>query len=702
MKQFINSWRNFLTEGTQLTEKTAAKKRGVHVPPAREAIEKYVSPSNEPKYFVTFSTINKLGINPRSGFKTPLGIYSYVVSPDFIEQYRKGRIEFAANREFALVFKVREGTGGILYNTGEGSLGEAEFHDYLNELFSPGHVNQFKTPFLDAVYKQMYEPALTLRAISEDEAKVFVDHIMNESLKLHEFGYKWKNNRPNLEGRAKCKKINDAGGKNCFTEIQNAYLRGWAQYLMQAPYGDFNKKLSKYEVWDKVAKSRDEVFMQPMGSVKDGVFTRREERELNVHARMVEKAVEDIVGKALRKDGVKREVYQAEPSFYKMQLQKDVAQGSNSKMREKFYELAIEESKGGDILPWETSLIKGAMEEALVDTNMGRLWNITRLAAKKDIDLSEYDVDLYESKTPLAEADSMDPAAPITKEDMHRWSYILRAIGIDAVVDVGNQGMIHQNEPEQAVFLSREYVDLVEVLYNTDTPDKHYERGEAETAASELEQIGELFRNALGRDPDGRETHFIRNLLKMRGISFFKSTYSARDGHRSLNLRQQRQRLIGFLMLSHISYVYRDILLAYGLKRWAPNPKTLGKPPHPREKSGNNPLRLDFVKSAYDGLQVTLREKLKPLKDEMVRTMNANSTFNATSTTEIKEAYPEMLEIIKQYRDYFMKDASFINRGLNEVDKVDWEAHLFPPETQKLLKDMNAVLDAQRQHIKEI
>jgi len=138
------------------------------------------------------------------------------------------------------------------------------------------------------------------------------------------------------------------------------------------------------------------------------------------------------------------------------------------------------------------------------------------------------------------------------------------------------------------------------------------------------------------------------------------------------------------------------------LKRWAPNPKTLGKPPAPREKSGNNPLRYDFVKSAYDGLQVTLREKLKPLKDEMVRTMNANSTFNARSTAEIKEAYPEMLEIIKQYRDYFMKDASFINRGLNEVDKVDWEAHLLPPETQKLLKDMNAVLDAQRQHIKEI
>ena len=47
-----------------------------------------------------------------------------------------------------------------------------------------------------------------------------------------------------------------------------------------------------------------------------------------------------------------------------------------------------------------------------------------------------------------------------------------------------------------------------------------------------------------------------------------------------------------------------------------------------------------------------------------------------------------------------MKDASFINRGLNEADKVDWKGTI-PPETQKLLKDLNAVLDAQREHIKE-
>ena len=154
-------------------------------------------------------------------------------------------------------------------------------------------------------------------------------------------------------------------------------------------------------------------------------------------------------------------------------------------------------------------------------------------------------------------------------------------------------------------------------------------------------------------------------------------------------------------MLSHISYVYRDILLAYGLKRWAPNPKVLGKPQHPTDKATKDPFQYDFVKSAYDGLQVTLREKLSPINQEMTRAMNANSTFNPGSTAEVKKAYPEMLEIIKQYRDYFMKDADFIKRAIEEVkqNRLKPGGRHHTPEISKLFADMQAVLDAQREYI---
>ena len=81
--------------------------------------------------------------------------------------------------------------------------------------------------------------------------------------------------------------------------------------------------------------------------------------------------------------------------------------------------------------------------------------------------------------------------------------------------------------------------------------------------------------------------------------------------------------------------------------------------------------------------------------------MNANSVFNATSTTEMKEAYPEMLEVIKQYRDYFMKDASFVKRGIEEIKKNRLKpgGRHHTPEISKLFADMQAVLDAQREYI---
>ena len=43
MNDFMNNWRDFLTE------KTAAAKRGVHVPSAKEGIAKYVDDSATPK-----------------------------------------------------------------------------------------------------------------------------------------------------------------------------------------------------------------------------------------------------------------------------------------------------------------------------------------------------------------------------------------------------------------------------------------------------------------------------------------------------------------------------------------------------------------------------------------------------------------------------------------------------------------------------
>jgi hypothetical protein len=63
-----------------------------------------------PNLFVSFTSIDKLGINPTSQYKTPIGIYSYPA--DYVRTQvgpynQMDRLPFAGNSEFANIFKVK-------------------------------------------------------------------------------------------------------------------------------------------------------------------------------------------------------------------------------------------------------------------------------------------------------------------------------------------------------------------------------------------------------------------------------------------------------------------------------------------------------------------------------------------------------------------------------------------------------------------
>lgn len=55
--------------------------------------------------FIQFSDIEKLGINPRSEFNTPLGIYAYPLTNDIYRQFRQNSIPFASDRKYIILFK---------------------------------------------------------------------------------------------------------------------------------------------------------------------------------------------------------------------------------------------------------------------------------------------------------------------------------------------------------------------------------------------------------------------------------------------------------------------------------------------------------------------------------------------------------------------------------------------------------------------
>jgi hypothetical protein len=87
-----------------------AKEKGVKYQP--EILKKYhdeFKRRNDPFLFAQFSDVPKLGMNPQSSFRTPLGIYSYSVidGEQSVEEIEKGDVPFAGDREHIILFTVK-------------------------------------------------------------------------------------------------------------------------------------------------------------------------------------------------------------------------------------------------------------------------------------------------------------------------------------------------------------------------------------------------------------------------------------------------------------------------------------------------------------------------------------------------------------------------------------------------------------------
>lgn len=82
-----------------LDEKIYDSELGTGISSTEYIFEKYYKSKNPEDYFISFTAIDKLGINPRSDYKTPIGIYTYPVK-EFFEIYVNsavGRLDKPAN-----------------------------------------------------------------------------------------------------------------------------------------------------------------------------------------------------------------------------------------------------------------------------------------------------------------------------------------------------------------------------------------------------------------------------------------------------------------------------------------------------------------------------------------------------------------------------------------------------------------------------
>lgn len=67
-----------------------------------DELKKY---SNDSAYFVTFTSLEKVGINPVNAFSTPIGVYAYSLK-DLWKHWIAGNFFFGRDRPFVNLLKV--------------------------------------------------------------------------------------------------------------------------------------------------------------------------------------------------------------------------------------------------------------------------------------------------------------------------------------------------------------------------------------------------------------------------------------------------------------------------------------------------------------------------------------------------------------------------------------------------------------------
>lgn len=164
---------------------------------------------------------------------------------------------------------------------------------------------------------------------------------------------------------------------------------------------------------------------------------------------------------------------------------------------------------------------QNAFEKAKGSTAAAKLWNLTRLMAKEQ-----------SRQFPKKEKSPVQ----LAKRAITRWTFLLRQLGYSGATDNG-EGLIHHNEPDQAVFFSSQPLEILGIVPNPNS--SHKERKQEKSLDSLL------------RLPESELAHyfpFLDSRTKKRLVRSLVETGKARN---SPNIRK--------LVLEHIGLSDPDV-----------------------------------------------------------------------------------------------------------------------------------------------
>jgi hypothetical protein len=114
---------------------------------AHDVLAKY---ANDPNVFISYinaissdgKLIPKIGINPKSHYNTPLGVYTYPLKPFWIDlQENLTNVPFGGRNPYIAVIRVNNKGGKFIHNM-VADYDETKFEEDLNKLKTNGHKSQ--------------------------------------------------------------------------------------------------------------------------------------------------------------------------------------------------------------------------------------------------------------------------------------------------------------------------------------------------------------------------------------------------------------------------------------------------------------------------------------------------------------------------------------------------------------------------------
>jgi hypothetical protein len=507
MKRLFESFRRY-TEEVEIEEATRASKEGVKLPSTLEQLKKYVvADSERPTHFIQFSSINKLGMNPSSRFKTPMGIYSYPLIETMFNQLKKGDIPFASGRDYIIVFKPKSGSNILV--AGVDSINHDQFNSMAEKLFTKEaarlagnfefyeEANAYRNGYVlsqtvDSLLKQsMQEPGPghygpdyatrrknALRDVpGPKESKVFeymADGFL-DWMKARFYGLpRYSSIMKRL--RTDEKTSGDWNRRSPVWGIVIHIFQDWASY----PYeqvGKYSEVMRDYKAITgkkRLRRMREQDYQEDREKTQRWRITRynRYKREFENLEKIFTKKHYDIVVEWLGQ-------YLEEPDNAFEQVAKDALMDTSLGLKLK----DIADLNRDHLHASWKKTIPGDFNEPLPSPErMTSAWSSMETYARNKTYLGK----LWYGSMVLAKnrhEDGDSKRGP--NRGMKVWRTILQRLwGIDGIVDMGSVGpaspfsaaIIHSSEPIQAVFFSKSALEHVTTLKNTETPKAIHRR----------------------------------------------------------------------------------------------------------------------------------------------------------------------------------------------------------------------------------